>query len=291
MTLRRLVSGCLLSFVLLVVAAPAAAQEDAHALFTRGQVAYTQGDYETAISVWNQAWALDPRPLLQWNLSQAYERLGRLDEAATALDTYLQHADPSDEHQADARARLSAIRGRIEATGIVLRGGPEGAALTVDGNDAGRLPRPDALHVSAGSHRIVVHAVGYTDFTSTVVVPAGQQTEVAIDMTPAPAVATTGGGEIPIVPVIVWSVAGVTLVTAAILGGVALSTAGSAPSSTGPEADTARGLALGSDITFGISAACAVTALILTLVMPAGSSEAPAQTAFRLTPDGFALAF
>ncbi len=274
----------------LLVASTALAQDDARTLFQRGQVAYTQGDYDAAIQSWTQAYSMDPRPLLQWNLAQAYERLGRLDEAAAALDLYLQHADPSDEHQADARARLGSIRTRIESTGIILQGGPEGAAISLDGNDAGRLPRPDAIHVGAGTHRIVVRAPGYADFTSTVVVPAGQQTTIPVEMSANAAVAS-GGSEPPIVPIIVWSIAGVTLVTGAVLGGVALATAGSAPSSTSAEANTARGLALGSDITFGISAAAAITALVLTLVMPSGGSSDSSATAFRLTPNGFALTF
>jgi hypothetical protein len=294
MTFPRLALGLVLASALVLssvgLAPRAHAQEDAHTLFQRGQVAYTQGDYDAAIEQWTRAWALDPRPLLQWNLAQAYERLGRLDEAATSLNTYLEHADPTDEHQADARARLGAIRTRIESTGIVLNGGPEGAVVTLDGADAGRLPRPDAIHVSAGSHRIVVRAPGYADFTSSVVVPAGTQTAVPVDMTAVASSGGGGGGDVPIVPVIVWSAAGATLVVAAILGGVALSQAGSAPSSTGPEADGARGLALGSDVMFGISAACAVTALILTLVMPSGSST-DTSSAFRMTPNGFALTF
>lgn len=287
MTSLRL--AVVLSTLLFLPLVAMAQEEDAHTLFQRGQVAYTQGDYDAAIEQWSRAWALDPRPLLQWNLAQAYERLGRLDEAAHALDTYLEHADPTDEHQADARARLGAIRTRIESTGIVLNGGPEGAVVTLDGADAGRLPRPDAIHVSPGPHRIVVRAPGYADFTSSVVVPAGTQTAVPVDMT-AVASSGGGGGDIPIVPVIVWSAAGATLVVGAILGGVALSQAGSAPASTGPEADGARGLALGADVMFGISAACAVTALVLTLVMPSGSSSS-SQTAFRATPNGFALTF
>lgn len=290
MTSSRLAVALALT-LLLSVPATALAQDDAHTLFQRGQVAYTQGDYDAAIEQWSRAYGMDPRPLLQWNLAQAYERLGRLDDAATALNLYLEHADPADEHQADARARLGAIRTRIESTGITLSGGPEGAVVTLDGNDAGRLPRPDAIHVSAGSHRIVVRAPGYADFTSTVVVPAGQQTSVAVDMTASAVASAGGGGEVPVVPVIMWSAAGVTLITAAVLGGVALSTASSAPSATSPEADTARGLALGSDITFGVSAACAVTALILTLMMPSGSSSTETSTALRLTPNGFALAF
>lgn len=291
MTFSRFALGLVLASLLVLSSSGAHAQEDdARTLFQRGQVAYSQGDYDAAIEQWTHAYTMDPRPLLQWNLAQAYERLGRLDEAAASLNLYLEHADPTDEHQADARARLGAIRTRIESTGIVLNGGPEGAVVTLDGNDAGRLPRPDAIHVSAGSHRIVIRAAGYADFTSTVVVPAGSQTAVPVEMTASSAVAGGGGGEIPIVPVIVWSAAGATLIVAAILGGVALSQAGSAPSSTGPEADSARGLALGSDIMFGVSAACAVTALILTLVMPSGSSS-ETQSAFRLTPNGFALTF
>ena len=290
MTLHRWLGALLVGSLLL--ASPALAQDDARTLFQRGQVAYSQGDYDAAIAQWTQAFGLDPRPLLQWNLAQAYERLGRLDEAAASLDSYLAHADPSDEHQADARARLGAIRARIEATGIVLRGGPEGAVVTLDGTDAGRLPRPDAIHVTAGSHHVVVRAPGYADFTSTIVVPAGQQTDVTVDMT-ASVAATHGGGahaeELPVAPIIMWSAAGVTLITAAILGGVALSTASSAPASTGPEADSARGLALASDVVFGVSAACAIVALVLTL-LPSGSSS-DTQTAFHLTPNGFAGSF
>ena len=286
----RLVGALALSvFLTFSFGTAVSAQDDAHTLFQRGQVAYTQGDYAAAIEQWNRAFALDPRPLLQWNLAQAFERLGRLEEAAAALNNYLEHADPADVNQADARARMGSIRARIESTGVVLHGGPDGATVLLDGTDVGRLPRPDAIHVSAGSHRIVVRAPGFADFTSTVVVPAGQQSDVPVDMTAAVAARTSDGGDIPIVPVIMWSAAGVTLVTAAILGGVALSSAGSAPASTGPEADSARGLALGSDVMFGVSAACAITALILTIVMPSGS-HAETATA-RLTRDGFALTF
>ena len=133
-------SGSLFALVLLFVPLSAQAQEDAagmaaesgggaRELFMRGQVAYSQGDYETSLELWRQAYALDPRPLLQWNISQACERLGQLQEAADALELYLAGADPSDEHQADARARLAALRERLASTGILLRGGPDGAVI------------------------------------------------------------------------------------------------------------------------------------------------------------------
>lgn len=258
-------------------AAAAATPDDARTLFQRGQVAYSQGDYEDALELWTRAYALDPRPLLQWNLSQAYERLGRLEEAATALDTYLANADPADEHQADARARLGSIRERIAATSVTFRGAPEGATVLVDGVDSGRLPRPDPLRVTAGSHRIVVRADGYADFTASVVVPAGQTVDVEVDMG-AGAAASAGGGELPVVPIILFSAGGAALIAGAIMGGVALGQAESAPTRSGPEADGARTLAAAADITMGVGVACGVVGLVILLTSGGGSGDEGAST-------------
>ncbi len=256
--------------------------EDARTLFQRGEVAYAQGDYEDAITFWSRAYQLDARPLLQWNLSQANERLGRVIEAAEALELYLAHADPGDVHQADARARLGSLRERIAATAILVRGGPEGASLAVDGEDRGRLPRPDPLQVTPGTHEVVVTAPGRETFRATVSVPAGNQVELAVVM--AGPAGAGGSSEFPVAGVILMSVGGAAAIAGAVMGGVALGQAGSAPSSTGPEADGARSLALGADITLGIGAACAVAGIVVTIVTlssggSSGSSNASSDTA------------
>jgi tetratricopeptide (TPR) repeat protein len=235
--------------------------EDARTLFDRGQAAYSQGDYDAAIASWGRAYELDPRPRLQLNLSQAYERLGRLEDAITAVDLYLERADPGDPHQADARARLAALRERVGRTSVRVTGGPEGATILIDGQDHGRTPRPDPIPVTPGSHRVVVRAAGFDDHVSTVVVPAGQSVEVALELRPA-----QRPEELPIVPIALFSVGGVALVAGAVLGGVALSEAGSAPGRESPEADAARGLALGADITMAVGVACAAAGLIVLLV-------------------------
>ncbi|MDQ3032408.1 MAG: PEGA domain-containing protein, partial [Myxococcota bacterium] len=207
--------------------------EDARTLFQRGQTAYSQGDYDGAITQWARAYELDPRPLLQFNLSQAYERLGRLEDAIGALEQYLENADPNDEHQADARARLSSVRERLGRTSVRIVGGPEGATILIDGNDVGRTPRPDPIQVAPGSHRVIVRASGYADFTSSVVVSAGQAVEVPVEMAPA-AAAVASGGELPIVPIVLFSVGGAALIAGAVMGGIALSDAQSAPGRTSP---------------------------------------------------------
>jgi tetratricopeptide (TPR) repeat protein len=265
--------------------APAAAQdtsappaEDARALFQRGQAAYSQGDYEGAITFWTRAWELDPRPLLQFNLSQAYERLGRLQDAVDSLQRFIERAEPTDPHQADARARSASLRERIGRTSVRVTGGPEGATILVDGEDRGRTPRPDPIQVPPGSHRIVVRLAGYEDFNSTVVAPAGQTVDVPIEMTGA-APAASGGGDVPVAPIVLFAAAGAAVVAGAILGPIALDQAGQAPARMSPEADTARGLALGADISFGVGLGFAVAGLVVFLVAPGGSSAAPEQRA------------
>ena len=248
--------------------------EDARTLFQRGQTAYSQGDYDTAIAQWTRAYEIDARPLLQFNLSQAYERLGRLGDAIAALELYLERAAPEDEHQADARARLSSLRERVGRTSVRVVGGPEGATILIDGEDRGRTPRPDAIQVAPGSHRVVVRREGYQEFTSSVVVPAGQSVDVSVEMAAAQAAAATqGDDELPLVPIILFSAGGAALIAGAVMGGVALSDAESAPGRDSPQADSARGLALGADITMGAGVALAAAGLIVLLVSDSGSGE------------------
>ncbi|UJR83729.1 tetratricopeptide repeat protein [Sandaracinus amylolyticus] len=265
------------------------AQEDARTLFQRGQTAYSQGDYDAAIEQWTRAYELDPRPLLQFNLSQAYERLGRLEDAIRALELYLERADPNDEHQSDARARVSALRERVGRTSVRVTGGPEGATILVDGEDRGRTPRPDPIQVPPGSHRIAVRAQGYSEFTSTVVVPAGQSVDVTVEMQVASgggAQVAEGGGELPVVPIILFSAGGAALIAGAIMGGIALSDAENAPGRDSPEADAARGLALGADITMGAGVALAAAGLIVLLVSDSGGGEERQPERISLAPWG-----
>lgn len=254
--------------------------DDARSLFLRGQTAYSQGDYENAASLWERAYALEARVGLQFNLSQCYERLGRLTDAAAALDSYVNGTSPDDPRLADARARLSAIRERINRTAMILEGGPEGALLLVDGQDRGRLPRTDPLLVSPGNHEIRVRAPGYQDFAASVAVPAGQSVDVGIEMLPVQS------GGVSLGPILMMAGGGAVLVAGLAVGGAALGQAGSAPGRTSPQADDARTLALVSDILWPLGAAVvaggAVWLIIELTSQP--SSEDAAPSAFNLTP-------
>jgi PEGA domain len=152
--------------------------------FRRGEAAYQKGSYALAISEWQAAYTADPRPRIQFNIYQAYERLGQLQEGAAALERYLSTADPDDPYYSDATARMAALQQRLQATGIRLMGGVEGASINVSGHDWGRIPRPDRIPVQPGNHRIVISLAGYHDFVANVVVPPGQVVDVAVQLEP-----------------------------------------------------------------------------------------------------------
>ncbi|MDD9936677.1 MAG: PEGA domain-containing protein [Myxococcales bacterium] len=163
------------------LASTATAQEDgAREHFRRGEAAYQKGNYALAISEWETAYSQDPRPRIQFNIYQAHERLGQLPQAVEALQKYLSSADPDDPYYADATARMAALQQRLQATGIRLMGGIDGASISISGHNWGRLPRPDKVPVQPGNHRVVIQLDGYQDFVANVVVPAGQVVEVAV---------------------------------------------------------------------------------------------------------------
>ena len=158
----------------------AAPPADARELFRRGEAAYSAGNYELAIREWNNAYSVDPRPRIQFNLSQAYERLGQLEQAMDALKKFLDSGDPDDPMYSDANARLSALQQRLALTGVVVSGGHEGGAIIVDEKDWGRTPRPDKIPVAPGGHVLVVRWPNQPEFRTNIQVPAGQVIEVTL---------------------------------------------------------------------------------------------------------------
>lgn len=153
---------------------------DAREAFRRGEAAYSAGNYDLAIREWSSAYKVDPRPRIQFNLSQAYERLGDLENAMAALRSFLDSGDPDDPMYSDANARLAALQQRMALTGVVVRGGHDGGQILVDDKDWGRTPRPDKIPLSPGSHVLMVRWLGHPEFRTNVVVPAGQVIEVNI---------------------------------------------------------------------------------------------------------------
>ncbi|MEZ4335089.1 MAG: hypothetical protein R3B82_00485 [Sandaracinaceae bacterium] len=111
-----------LSFlVVLWAAAPAAAQglsardrEVARGHFDRGTLAFDRGDYADAAAEFRAAYALTHHADLLYNIYSAQERNGELEEAAEALEGYLEGGDLDEPRREALELRLERLRLRIE---------------------------------------------------------------------------------------------------------------------------------------------------------------------------------
>lgn len=75
----------------------------AHRLYEKGDRAYAEGRYDAAVAAFEKAYELSGRPLLLFNLGNAYERLQRYQDAAEALDRYLPDAKPKEQDAIEKR--------------------------------------------------------------------------------------------------------------------------------------------------------------------------------------------
>lgn len=292
-------------FTIILYSTGVAYAQTARDHFRRGAEAYKQGHYEEAITEWQKAYELDPKPLLQYNLSQAYERLAQIEKAIQAIESYIKHAPAGDRNMGDARARLASLHQRLSNTSISILGGEEGATILIDGEDWGRTPRHDPIRVNPGVHEVEIAKQGYKTFNSTVVVPAGQRIDLPVSMQaekagePALASGTeavaepsdqTGEDEAEsgtgssILPWVLIGAGGVAVITGSILGISALSEANDAETSESDEADSARGLALGADILFGVGIVAAAAGVALLVLFPNEEPEPTGQQVVRFAP-------
>jgi tetratricopeptide (TPR) repeat protein len=102
-----------LAFAGTVAAQPRETDTRARQLYLRGDRFYQEGRYEEAVAAFQEAFDLSQRPLLHFNLANAYERLGRLEEALASLRAYAPHAPVEEEDQ--IRARIDNLSQRLEA--------------------------------------------------------------------------------------------------------------------------------------------------------------------------------
>ena len=67
-------------------------------LFQNGSLLYEEGQYEEAVLAWEKAYELSARPLLLFNIANAYERIGAWQDALDALNRYRAFA-PGEERE------------------------------------------------------------------------------------------------------------------------------------------------------------------------------------------------
>lgn len=78
-------------------------------LFQKSAGAYLKGDFARAIALLDEAYALDPQPVLVYNMARAHEGLGHVDESITLYEKYLAQ-DPTSADRGAIEQRLATLK-------------------------------------------------------------------------------------------------------------------------------------------------------------------------------------
>lgn len=87
-------------------------------LFKKSADAYLKGDFTQAIALLDEAYQLDPQPVLLYNLARAHEGLGHLDEAITLYERYLTQEPTSPDRGAIEQRIVTLRRQRDERAAV-----------------------------------------------------------------------------------------------------------------------------------------------------------------------------
>ena len=146
------------------------------------------GEYAAALELFEQAYALDPQPVLLYNIGRVAERLKDWKKAAGALRAYIEVATDA-EQKAKAEQVLRDVEARLPAW-LSVAASVDGAVVEVDGKTVGRTPLGQPLEVSPGRHAVRVLAVGRRPFETTVEVKGTESARVNARLEDLPAVVT-----------------------------------------------------------------------------------------------------
>jgi tetratricopeptide (TPR) repeat protein len=126
-------------------------REDARKEFAAGQAADKQKDWQTALEHYLRANDLVPHPFAIFNIAVDYEKLGRLREAATWYQRYLEAAPDSPDRD-KVQKTLAELKTRPASLSVHTL--PDGARVTIDGARAGVTPF--STNLRGGAHHVVV---------------------------------------------------------------------------------------------------------------------------------------
>lgn len=275
----------------------AAATPDAEAVATareayrRGETLYESGRFAEAEEEFQEAFRLIHNPVVLLSIAECQERDQRGAAAALSLRRYLM-LRPDAPDAESVGARIAAIQERPGVLRVTSE--PAGATVEING-EVQEQTTPARFELPPRDYRVVVRRDGLDPVAEQVFVEFATEHELALTLPAegegipiaprAPVVAARSEvGEAASeathddgVPTSVWvatGVAGAGLVAGTVLGFLALSKQADfddAPSDA--TADDGETLALFSDLSFGVGAAAAATALVLYLTKDESSED------------------
>lgn len=252
---------------------PPATAASARDHFADAERLFEENNYAEAVRKFHAAYLAQPHPALFFNIAKCYQLLGDEPRALDSYQRYLAQMPAADDRDLVAAAVVElrqSLRRRGEQL-LIVRVTPAEAEVTVDGVV---VASPVAVAVRPGAHRVSARLGGRDPVERALRVDAGAETlELALSLpSDAPARRTW--------VYVATSTSAVALLSGAGLGMGALSARGELLSRehSGARAqqlhETAVGRAAGANVSYGIAAAAAATALVLYWMEKSSSSGA-----------------
>jgi hypothetical protein len=139
---------------------------------------------QLSLPLFQKAYHLAPTPRTAAQLGLVEMALGYRIEAERHLSEAV--SSPRDIWVGKNRVTLEQSLARVRAAigEVMVSGTPEGAEVTVNGNDVGQLPLKMAIRVGEGPTSIEVRARGYKTFTRPLTILGGRREEVSVALVP-----------------------------------------------------------------------------------------------------------
>lgn len=257
----------------------------ARQLYTEAQALFEAGNHAQAEASFRAAYAAVPSPVVLKAIAAAQEHQGNISGAIETLEQYLQAAPQAQDH-AQVQQQLTGLRGRPAV--VAISSTPPGAAIWVDGRDTGHTT-PHAIDMRGGQRTVELRMAGYASTQQTFTTRPGTRMRLEMNLSVgADPLGSQGGdgqgaggggggggsGASSDPSATVWIFAGVGaagLISGTVFGFLALSEQSSfdlEPSNDA--ADRGETFALVADISFGLAAAGAITAIVLYIVESSG---------------------
>ncbi|MBI5503142.1 MAG: hypothetical protein HY907_23055 [Deltaproteobacteria bacterium] len=315
---RRTAAIALLLFAPFTAPRPAHAQseeparEEAQAHFERGIGLMRNENWSAALVEFDRSLELYPTRAALFNRGNCLYALHRyVDALAALLEWQAEYADTAapEEERAAVAALLEEIRGYLAEVQLDVE--PDGAVVRLDGVVVGTAPLAGPIVVTVGPHVVEAESADGAVDRAEVTVASGDHAVLRLSPVPATGVDDPGPPPLPVPPpppampetddgvdqAWFWTIASTAVAAAAgagICGGLAWSTHDTfaAGGQTDPTLrDRGSDLELAANALFGITAAAAVTALVLGFFtdFDGGESEPADGTSVAATPGGMVL--
>jgi hypothetical protein len=139
---------------------------------------------------------LSPHHTVLYNLGQAYITLAKPVEAVAALQRYLDEGGTAIKPARRAEVEQEIARQKTRIATLEIRGLPDGAVVTIDGEEAGKAPLAAPVRVGVGTHVVAVTAARYEPGEAKIEVAGEDRKVVDLKLVPRPGQPAAAAGAI-----------------------------------------------------------------------------------------------